>query len=317
MDDFENAAVPDCPDLVKEGLIKQDLTTYEQLVAGYADPTTVFLTRSFAFNLQRTMLGICTVFKEDVCYTQSLEDKHNTKESIYLSTLLSCLVDQAKQGYSFTDDDWKHFKKTIVGFQTLPPMYKNEDGHFDKNAKHIIDHLMYTASKAIKKSVSAFHARIPEPPHWDTDLVSYYEWVKGKAVTEPEWGVLLDALYQDVNTFKTERGGRPRKSRSFSSDESKSSDYIQQIEIFYPKFQAILPRNGTPVTQSLLPDCFDAELSNWALLRASVLFHSYRQHKKPGRFVWFMAGKQLSVLKAWSRGPEAAFLQQLPLACTP
>ncbi len=61
--------------------------------------------------MQQTMLGICTRFNEDVCYTQSLEGKHDTKEAVWLSTLLSYLVDQSKQGYSFTEDDWTHFKK--------------------------------------------------------------------------------------------------------------------------------------------------------------------------------------------------------------
>jgi negative regulator of genetic competence, sporulation and motility len=56
VDNFENAEVPECPDLVQEGLIKQHLTTYEQLIARYVDPTAVFLTKSFAFNMQRSML---------------------------------------------------------------------------------------------------------------------------------------------------------------------------------------------------------------------------------------------------------------------
>jgi hypothetical protein len=52
------------PDLIKEGLIKQDLTTYKQLIARHIDPIVVFLTKPFAFNMQRSILGICTVSKK-------------------------------------------------------------------------------------------------------------------------------------------------------------------------------------------------------------------------------------------------------------
>jgi len=301
VDNFQNSDVPKCPNLVKEGLIKQDLTTYEQLVAGYSDPTTVFLRRSFAFNLQKRMLGTCTNHKEKVCYTQSLEDKYNTKEAIWLSTLLSCLVDQAKQGYSFTEEDWIYFKKIVIGFDVVPLQYKNTDGHFDANSKHIIDHLMYTASRAIKKSITAFHARLPDPPHWDADLVVLYEWARGKAETKPEWKDLLDTLYAEVDALRKE-WGVPRRPTSFRGEESKSSDYMEQIAKFYPRFQAILPRGDSALIDSLLTDCFDVELSQWARLRASVLFHTYHQFKRPGLFVWFMAAKQLTVLKACQRG---------------
>jgi hypothetical protein len=39
------------------------------------------------------MLGICTVFKEHMCYTQK---KHDTPELLYLNTLLSNLVEHER-----------------------------------------------------------------------------------------------------------------------------------------------------------------------------------------------------------------------------
>jgi hypothetical protein len=98
VDNFEIAEVPECPDLIKEGLIKQDITAYRQLIARHIDPIVVFLTKPFAFNMQRSILGICTVSKKKkhVYYTQSHEDKHSTKEVVWLSTLLSYLGNQSK-----------------------------------------------------------------------------------------------------------------------------------------------------------------------------------------------------------------------------
>lgn len=304
MDNFENTDVPECPNLVKEGLIRQDLTTHEQLVAGQANPTNVFLKRAFAFNMEQSMLGICTKFKERVCYTQSLQGKHNTKEAVWLSTLLSCLVDQAKQGYSFTEKDWDHFKEMVVKFIPKMPMYQNADGHFDKNAKHIIDQLMYTAHRTIKTSIEAFHRRLPNPLHWDPDLVKYYKWAREKAETEPEWKILLDNLDKDITALRADWTRRwPRTSRSFREGEESKSDFTQKVDECYAIYQAILPRTRNALSQSLLRDCFDVEVSDWAHLRASALFHSYHRMKEEmSRFVWFMAGKQLTVLKCYSRG---------------
>ncbi|KAE9370844.1 hypothetical protein N431DRAFT_343437 [Stipitochalara longipes BDJ] len=302
VNNFENADMPECPDLVKEGLIKQDLTTYEELVAGHAKPTTVFLKEAFAFNMQRTMLGICTRFKEDVCYTQSLEDKHDTKEAVWLSTLLSCLVDQSKQGYSFTEDDWTRFKNAVVKFTPKKPKYKEDDGHYDKNAKHIIDRLMYTAWHTIKTSMDSFHAG-ETAQHWDPDLVSFYKWARTKAETEPEWKTLLDDLDRDIQSLKAEWARKwPRTSRSFQHGEESKSEFPQKVSDSYAVFQAILPRNDTPLTQSLLRDCFDIEVSDWAHLRASALFYSYHRMKNDmSRFIWHMAGKQLALLKCYAR----------------
>jgi RNA dependent RNA polymerase len=304
VNNFENTEVPKCPDLVKEGLIKQDLTTYKQLVIGYADPTSVFLKKAFAFNMQQTMLGICTKYKEDVCYTQSLDDKYDTVEAVWLSTLLSYLVDQAKQGYWFTKDDLDYFKKTVVKFTPKQPLYKNKDGHFTRNSKHIIDKLMYTARQTIKKSITSFHARLPEPPHWDEDLVTYYKWAREKAERETDWKALLDDLDDDVRALKAAwtRKVTPTITRSFREEDEPKSEYMKKIEEIYPMFQAILPKRDNPLSQSLVPDCFEVERSNWALLKASALFNSYPKWKVIPKFPWAIAGKQLAVLKCYSRG---------------
>jgi hypothetical protein len=71
------------------------------------------------------------------------------------------------------------------------------------------------------------------------------------------------------------------------------------VDKVYPSFQAILPHVDTPLTQALLPSCLpDQELSDWALLRASALFASYATNKSLiQRFVWCMAGRELTRLK--------------------
>jgi hypothetical protein len=58
VENFLNARVPKLPDLVKDGYISQDTTTYEELVKGEVDPTKSFLKNCFEFNLEDRLLGV-------------------------------------------------------------------------------------------------------------------------------------------------------------------------------------------------------------------------------------------------------------------
>jgi hypothetical protein len=287
VDNFETAPMPDNPkDLVVEKLIRQNKDSYQELVARHRhiDPTTIFLRESFKFNMQQSMLGICTVFKDHVCYTQQ---KHDTPELLYLNTLLSNLVDQWKNGYLFREDDWTEFKAKIVGFTPNYPKYKTDE--LDPNAEHIIDRLKYVADRAVDKALTDLEQGNPDPPRWDSDLVIYYKWAKEKAVSEPQWKELLGRLDQDIRDVKTQWGvlwGKQKRDKSGAA------------------FRAILLQVDTPLTQALLPSCLpDQELSDWALLRASALFASYATNKSLiERFVWFMAGRELARLKTMYGG---------------
>ncbi|KAA8568267.1 hypothetical protein EYC84_008646 [Monilinia fructicola] len=61
VESFTNANVPKTPNLVEDGFIKQDKTTYEQLTKGHSDPTNIFLRFSFDFNMHQSMLGYTTM----------------------------------------------------------------------------------------------------------------------------------------------------------------------------------------------------------------------------------------------------------------
>lgn len=60
------------------------------------------MAKSFAFNLTKSMLGVCTNYKERLCYNTVGGDAVRM-----LSTLLSALVDQAKQDVRFTEGDFR------------------------------------------------------------------------------------------------------------------------------------------------------------------------------------------------------------------
>lgn len=334
VNNFVNANVPEVPDLVQEGFIHENTAKYRELVEGQSDPTSStskFLKESFKFNMQQSMLGVCTVFKDDICYAQGSVD---TPESVYLSTLLSSLVDQAKQGYIFTEEHWDRFKKTVIKIQPKQPSYKTD--RVDPHSKHIIDQLMIVASKAIEKALTEFHVNVADPPFFDPDLVIHYNWARECAESEPEWKALLEHLDDDIKILKqawhedSDKSRKKQFDRSMSGgfkDEAINPEYMIRVERFYDQFQTILPHVNTPLTQALLPKCLpDQELSSWALLRASALFSTYGR-ASTSRFPWFMAGKQLTTLKVIYRGggfppavtpgnyamlkPDAAYVKKL------
>lgn len=298
VENFENSRVPKFPDLVKEGYISKDTTTYEELVKDAVDPTTTFLKRCFDFNLDQSMLGICTNYKEELCYTQK---KVNSMDAVYLSTLLSLLVDQAKQGYVFTQDDWDRFRKEALrGAPRMVPLYKK--GELDPKATHIIDRLMYVADRTIERARTDFYKSMQKTSYWDNDLTLYSGWAHREALENPEWSSILSKLKADIESVKAIWN----RKLAGSKNEEKKSIFTPVLMECYELFQAIQPVNDTTLTRTLLESWHgNPELSRWALLRASVAFASFPE-KYVSSFVWWMAGTQLCHLKATRLGGMVA-----------
>lgn len=290
VENFENAQVPKQPDLVQEGYITQDKTKYKDLVKGQQDPVSHYLKKAFSFNMQQSMLGICTSFKESACYT---DGSVSSSAAVYMSTLLSSLVDQAKQGYTFDDAAYQRFKDERVKIKPRKPSYKSK--HLDTRSNHIIDYLMCVADKAIDKALEDFHNSTSEPPYWDDDLARVYKVAREKAATSDEWKRVLDQLDEELLFIKRSW------SRHFSRDPKDENvpSFAPIRDDCFEKYQAIRPREDTPLTQALLPDdpVRHPDSTEWALLKASALFASYgRKYVAP--LVWWMAGKHLCQIKA-------------------
>jgi hypothetical protein len=292
VENFRNAEVPQIPDLVKEGFILKDRTTYEELVKGDADPTTTFLKRSFEFNLENSMLGICTIHKEKVCYTQQ---RINSNEAIYLSTLLSNLVDHAKQGYIFTEVQWSHFKETVIKRPPNQPPYMR--GDLDPKAEYIIDRLMFVADSTIDQILTNFHQSTTKTEFWDPDLVEYFDWAQKEALLHPEWLQLLSKLKQEIRQVEEEW------KRLLPQERGKTDEpFSSAVSKCYERFQAIQPDKDSLLTRALLEKWHQhPETSQWALLRASCAFAMCSKTYVP-TFLWWMAGTQLCHLKAKKMG---------------
>lgn len=297
--EFENAKMPNCPDMVKEGYITKNSTTYAELVANNTrEPIDAFLADSFDFNLKQNMLGICTNFKESLCYTKN---SVSCDEAVFLSTLLSSLVDQAKQGYSFSDKDWDRVRANKIRMAVKEPNYKRDSLEGNLRVLHLIDHLKFrVAHYTIERTLADLFKSLEPPQYWDEDLVQLARFARREAQTSEEWSEILRRLDADIEPIRA----LWKKYFCFGKDDEESKAvFSTAINDVYPKWCKIKPATDTPFTRLLaMPYLPDAELSPWELLKASVLFNS-QSRGYVSKMVWWLAGKQLAHLKAMSRGP--------------
>jgi hypothetical protein len=123
----------------------------------------------------------------------------------------------------------------------------------------------------------------------------------------------MTKLTEDIEEIKCE-WSKKFGSHSKTLDETKPA-FGPIVEDLYERFQAIRPAKhkpaeDTPLTRLLLSSWNGRpELSNWALLRASVLFASYSKWHVSS-FVWWMSGIQLCHLKAMKQGITVAVTPQ-------
>ncbi|KAE9365653.1 hypothetical protein N431DRAFT_563500 [Stipitochalara longipes BDJ] len=289
----DNAGVPECENLVDLGYIHKDRRTYGLLVKGRTDPTSFFLKKSFAFGMQENLLGKCTEHKDAVCYTQ---DSVNQPEAIWLSNLLSSLVDQAKQGLTFTEEDWKRFKNDRVKILTKPVAYKQRE--LDWNSSHILDRLKCLTSTTVNECLTELHESIKDPPFWDEHLAKQYNWAKEMAATNDEWKTLIKHLEAELVPLKLRWARYWAKHKPKEWWGEPTGDFYAILDECYESFQQIRPHVDNPFTQVLLPKYGDPGQSEWALLKASALFCMYpKDSTEVPLFPWLMGGIQLARLK--------------------
>lgn len=324
---FQNADVPKTPDLFKMGFLAKQSETYADLQSeGHTeeDLTAEFLQRSFRFNMQQAFLGMCTNWKDRLCYARgSVRDD----AAVLLSTLLSNLVDQAKQGIVFTGGDWARLKRRLLGRKAAdPPMplYRSEvwDGRGTLN--HINDYLKFAVAKpTIERELRNFHTwldRGSTATHADNDLFPLYDHLRALADDSRTWKAVLEGLVADIHALN--------KEWSRITTTSRDAPWESKVQPIHERFLAIQPltsssssskagpssasvassstislskRASKTVQVVLGPPGLDPGLTAWALYKASTLFKLY--YNRSPKFVWWTAGAQLQHIKAMHASP--------------
>ncbi|KAK1671589.1 RNA-directed RNA polymerase [Colletotrichum godetiae] len=318
---FRNAEVPPSPDL--SSYLRKDNTTFGDLVQQHGkDAISEMITRSIVFCLKPSFLGIATNYKEKLCYYLK---SVNNDYALWLSALLGNLVDQAKQGFDFTAEDWSRFCRERLDSHKhngllAEPAYKSDHWSHSRPPDHIIDILRFVVAKpAIEKELAKFHKSMATRSNesgyelrslrskkdseaeltaemWDSDLTKLHEDFAKLATNN----LALEKILRNLGNDLEDAG----KSWSEKVGQSKDKDVNRAMLEVYEEWRSIQPRpDGAlePMTDAFLRQTYMSEdHTTWALLRASTTFK-------------MMAGIQLQFMKAMtSAGLDRVLVPMIP-----
>ncbi|KAK2017367.1 hypothetical protein LZ32DRAFT_600593 [Colletotrichum eremochloae] len=329
---FRNADVPPILDL--SSYLKKDKTKFADLGHGAnSDAISDMINRGIAFSMRPSYLGMATKFKEKLCYHIN---SVNNDYALWLSALLGNLVDQAKQGFEFSGDDWNRFRRERLDSQKFrhleEPAYMSDSWSGAGNPTHIIDYLKFSVAKpTIDAELERFHKQMNSisgrcqrelrSPNdvkkdkgeeetaewWDPDLAKPHEAFKKLAATNLCLNRVLKNLADDLRDLE-------RKWSTAFAPTTDKDDIPRRIAEVYESWRAIQPRpDGVldPMIEALLLQTYIREdVSQWALLRASMIFKEY--YKRKPKFVWRMAGIQLQYIKSMTASHDS-----IPVVVTP
>ncbi|KAK1573560.1 RNA-directed RNA polymerase [Colletotrichum navitas] len=327
---FKNADVPPIPDL--SGYLKKDTTVFADLGRGAnSDAVLDMINRGITFSMRPSYLGRATKFKERLCYRIN---SVNNDYALWLSALLGNLVDQAKQGFEFSVDDWNRFRRERLDGQKFryleDPAYFFDSWSGGGKPTHIIDYLKFSVAKpTIDAELEKFHKAMNSSSDrrelrsfsmrkdteeeetaelWDPDLTKPHEVFEKLAATHPGLKRVLKNLTDDLKDLE-------KKWNTAVASTADKEGLPRRIAEVYESWRAVQPRpDGVldPTIEALLlQDYLCEELSQWALLRASMAFKKY--YKRKPKFVWRMAGIQLQYIKSMTTAGHGS----IPVVVTP
>ncbi|KAK4188591.1 putative RNA dependent RNA polymerase [Podospora australis] len=330
---FVNSKVPKEPDLSR--YLSQDEDSFRDLIGDHGGDRDAavydMIGKSFKFAMQPNYLGICTNYKERLCY---VNNSVSDEGAIVLSTLVGKLVDQSKQGIIFNKECWARLQRDYGMKPQLPdPAYKGDRWMEKMAPSHIIDYLKFSvAAPAVDKELDALHrllnnkdkSRSDNAAHYyDRDLVVYHDLFAELSKESKTFEKILTSLREEIEVLKN------NWSMAMSKNSSSPLTFPQKVALLYDQYCKIGPTDGTASAPVKLDsrtallfmqpmasgDQTGGAYSWWELLKASSAF-KYCYQRAP-KMVFLMAGRQLVYIKAWqvsSAGSgQGPFMTMTPL----
>ncbi|KAM0427592.1 hypothetical protein ACHAPT_007553 [Fusarium lateritium] len=306
VNNFSNAAKPVVPDLVKQGYLRKSNPSFESILSTSIDvdsACTDFLHSAISFSMQPSYLGICTVFKEKLCY---FEGGVSSERAVALSTLVSLLVDQAKQGLLFTREDYDRLRRDMK-MQGKDPEYQNERSSRYVNrdgSSHILDYLKFhVAENTIREALTRFHAALHghDVYPWDKDLARLCD----EFESQREGSRIIKRLMEVLHAKISETTKEWKVTMAGSKADTQNNEFGAKVKELHQKWSSFQPPAELTTSRQVKP-LFDAwngdpALSKWELLKASTMFKL--GYKFAYSMVWRLSGQQFAWMKAMmSRG---------------
>ncbi|MCJ1285441.1 hypothetical protein MMC26_004781 [Xylographa opegraphella] len=302
---FTNADVHVAPDLNHYGIVKDETKLADIINA--PDYISAFLRRGFDFNIQSPMLGMCTAYHESLCYYYM---PINNPQAKNIAVLLGYLVDSAKGGFIFTDEIWKEFRARN-GLPMIPKTPAYRSGTPPRRIEHIIDRLVFViAKKVIDTALSQFSERFKDATDWDDDLNAVWKAEEEAATRDPQLKrILVDlrARLEDLQAFWARNAHikDPDECRSRGNETS----FRARLDQVRERFLAIQPLQDSPYVLAARWALDEGSTKGaWTRLKASALFKLFYTR---GKFVWYVAGKELVQLKILACGRASSVVEEL------
>ncbi len=292
---FKNADVPEMPSKKDCGLVQYNRKVRDVFSRGtnrdqLASQIAGFFAGCFAFNLNPSYLGRCTLEHEKVVY---FDGNLSAPYAINLATLAGYLVDSAKQGDLLPAAAWQKLRKQVSPRIREDPAYKNEKCENHKRESNIVDYLKFWQAVPEKHRIlTQFHKNWPQKSSSDKTLcqlwTSMQKFGKGRKPTG-ELSKVLHQLEKDVKQIADDWASRLPKDNNWAIGQ-----FGQTIENLYDQFHAIKPSAANHEFSPLWGYERDQRFGHWALLRASCLYNN----STTAKMVWHIAGEELCHLKA-------------------
>lgn len=318
VDPFENALVAKHSEMDTYG-IEKETTTVAKLLT-YEDYIDRFLRLAFEFNLQSSLLGMCTSYFESLCYQRN---NICSPSATRIAQLLGHLVDRAKAGIIFDDEKWLAFLEREGLPKSLPkPAYKDKEKGVPKRT-NLIDRLVFETAKGVReKALGDFSRRFKNVGTYDTDISTLYKTELEEAKRDEGIKKALADLKSDLQTIKEfwsthcmgsdDSGGGEEGGGSGTRARRKSTLPFQAIaERVRDDFLALRPsaeaKALSPIVARWDRECQYTSTStppsspppnHWTLLKASTIF--FHHHER--NFIWYAAGVELGIIKSQARG---------------
>ena len=264
-----------------------------------------FLHHAFRFNLQMSMLGICSNYHESLCYHRGSID---SPQAIKIGLLLGNLVDSAKGGFTFDETTWLAFLQQQELPRTLkPPAYKDRKKR-GKIGDNLIDQLVFrVAREERERALRNFSITFKDIGSWDKDLIDTYKQENQEAKTHKPLQAVLDNLKVDLETIflfwrlharreDEDEDILPSRSSTTLSFRSVVERCREDFVALPPRVGEIIHHNSSDMIRRWQQKHVKGESSYWDLLKASTAFHVF--HKTSPSFVWYLAGIELGEIKA-------------------
>lgn len=301
---FTNSPVPPQPDLLGLGYLQKFNPTFQSIMDTSADidsACTTFLHSAISFSTKPSLLGICTSFKEKLCY---FENSVSGERAVVLSTLVGLLVDQSKQGLLFSNYDYDRLKSDMR-MRAREPEYLNErsSNYVNRDGTiHILDFLKFdVANVIVEHSLKGFYKTInaSSVTNWDKELVLLFDEYEGYSKGSRTYGALMAHLRSSIKAVET------KWKVTMANRSDTSSDFSAKLKEIFEEWVLIQPPKELMSSKAVmgLLDHWnkDPAMSKWALLKASTMFKLC--HRSGYKMVWRLAGQQLARIKATaSRG---------------